>query len=146
MEKKITRTDIMLFIVIILLIANLLVSLLGKPTSSGEITSPEQRISEMKAWEAYRKDIGSKNISVTNDKISKSEYSSYIIGDVNNKSNEAVEDVSIIISFYKNNVLIETSSEHIMLMPPKATLPMEVYAPDDFDTYSIDYISGVIYE
>lgn len=50
----------------------------------------EKHLSETKQWIDYQKEIGKKNITVTNDKISKGEFSTYIIGDITNTSNKTV--------------------------------------------------------
>lgn len=93
------------------------------------------------------KEVGKKNITVTNDKISRGDYSTYIIGDVTNTSNDTVYDVGIYITLYKDNNIVGTSSDSFRSIAPNSTLSMEGYVTEkDFDTYTIDYVTGVIYD
>ena len=98
-------------------------------------------------WIDYQKEIGKKNITVTNDKISKGEFSTYIIGDITNTSNKTVSDVSVRITLYKNNIAVDTTSEYFQEISPNSTRQMEASTHSvDFDTYTIDYVTGVIYD
>lgn len=107
----------------------------------------EKHLSETKQWTDYQKAIGKKNITVTNDKISKGNYSTYIIGDVTNTSNKTVSDVSVNITLYKDNIAVDTTSGYFREISPNSTRQMEAFiSSDDFDTYTIDYVTGVIYD
>lgn len=64
----------------------------------------EKNLSQQKQWMDHIKEVGKKNITVTNDKISRGDYSTYIIGDVTNTSNDTVYDVGIYITLYKGNL------------------------------------------
>ena len=107
----------------------------------------EKHLSETKQWIDYQKEIGKKNITVINDKISKGEFSTYIIGDITNTSNKTVSDVSVRITLYKNNIAVDTTSEYFQEISPNSTRQMEASTHSvDFDTYTIDYVTGVIYD
>lgn len=107
----------------------------------------EKNLSQQKQWMDHIKEVGKKNITVTNDKISRGDYSTYIIGDVTNTSNDTVYDVGIYITLYKDNNIVGTSSDSFRSIAPNSTLSMEGYVTEkDFDTYTIDYVTGVIYD
>ena len=107
----------------------------------------EKNLSQQKQWMDHIKEVGKKNITVTNDKISRGDYSTYIIGDVTNTSNATVYDVGIYITLYKDNNIVGTSSDSFRSIAPNSTLSMEGYVTEkDFDTYTIDYVTGVIYD
>ena len=107
----------------------------------------EKTLSEQKQWIDHLKEVGKKNITVTNDKISRGDYSTYIIGDVTNTSNDTVHDVGIYITLYKDNNIVGTASDSFRSIAPNSTLSMEGYvSTDNFDTYTIDYVTGVIYD
>lgn len=55
----------------------------------------KKNLSQQKQWNDYQKEVGKKNITVTNDKISRGDYSTSIIGDVTNTSNKTVSGVSV---------------------------------------------------
>ena len=107
----------------------------------------EKNLSQQKQLMDHIKEVGKKNITVTNDKISRGDYSTYIIGDVTNTSNDTVYDVGIYITLYKDNNIVGTSSDSFRSIAPNSTLSMEGYVTEkDFDTYTIDYVTGVIYD
>ena len=82
-----------------------------------------------------------------NDKISRGDYSTYIIGDVTNTSDKTVSGVSVYLTLYKDNVEVDTVSDYLSDMSPNSTKKMEVSTYSvDFDTYTIDYITGAIYD
>lgn len=88
-----------------------------------------------------------KNITVTNDKISRGDYSTSIIGDVTNTSNKTVSGVSVNITLYKDNNEVDTTHEYIGDMSPNSTRKMEATTYSvDFDSYTIDYVTGIIYD
>ena len=107
----------------------------------------EKKLSEQKQWNDYQKEVGKKNIVVTDSKISRGDHSTYIIGDVNNTSDKTVSGVSIYMTLYKDNKPVDTSYEYIGDMLPNSTKQMEdaIYSVD-FDTYTIDYVTGTIYD
>ncbi len=107
----------------------------------------EKTLSEQKQWREYEKEIGKKHITVKNDKISRGDYSTYIIGDVTNTSDKTVSGVSVYLTLYKDNVEVDTVSDYLSDMSPNSTKKMEVSTYSvDFDTYTIDYITGAIYD
>lgn len=107
----------------------------------------EKNLSEQKQWNDYQKEIGKKNITVTNDKISRGDYSTYIIGDVTNTSNKTVSGVSVNITLYKDNNEVDTTHGYIGDMSPNSTRKMEATTYSvDFDSYTIDYVTGIIYD
>lgn len=90
----------------------------------------EKNLSQQKQWMDHIKEVGKKNITVTNDKISRGDYSTYIIGDVTNTSNDTVYDVGIYITLYKDNNIVGTSSDSFRSIAPNSTLSMEGYVTE----------------
>lgn len=137
------KVSIILQGITLLLTAAILVILLIPKSHTEDISSSsdyvQSTLQKEKAMREYQLDVGRNNITISNDKISKSSYSSYIIGDVTNTSDKTIYGVSICLSFYRNGNYVESSSDYFKEIPPKATVPLNVYAPDDFNTYSIDY-------
>ena len=55
--------------------------------------------------------------------------------------------MGIYITLYKDNNIVGTSSDSFRSIAPNSTLSMEGYVTEkDFDTYTIDYVTGVIYD
>ncbi len=126
----------------LLLTAAILVILLIPQSGTVNNTNNDyvtETLEKEKAMKAYQLDVGSKNITISNDKISKSSYSSYIIGDVTNNANKTIYGVSVHISFYQNGNFIESTTDYFSEIPAKSTVQLNAYAPDNFTTYSIDY-------
>lgn len=114
---------------------------------SNPIVSPNSdyvatTLANEKAMRDYKLKIGEKNISVSNDKITKSSYSKHIVGEITNTANQTIYGVSVHISFYQNNKYVDSASAYCSEIPANTTVPFDVYAPDDFATYSIDYATA----
>ena len=90
----------------------------------------------------YKLKIGEKYISVSNDKITKSSYSKHIVGEITNSANQMIYGVSVHISFYQNNRYVDVTSAYCSEIPANTTVSFDVYAPDEFTTYSIDYATA----
>ena len=106
-----------------------------------------KNLSQQKQWNDYQKEVGKKNITVTNDKISRGDYSTSIIGEVTNTSNKTVSGVSVNITLYKDNNEVDTTHAYIGDMSPNSTRKMEATTYSvDFDSYTIDYVTGTIYD
>lgn len=106
----------------------------------------KRALAEEKLLREYKISIGEKYISITGDKISKSSYSTYIIGTATNTSDKTLYNVSIQFSFYKNGIFVGNLGEHYSEFPPKSSAAISIYAPDDFDTYSIDHVSAILFD
>jgi hypothetical protein len=99
-------------------------------------------ISNERAMRDYKLKIGEKYISVSNDKITKSSYSKHIVGEITNSANQMIYGVSVHISFYQNNRYVDVTSAYCSEIPANTTVSFDVYAPDEFTTYSIDYATA----
>ena len=58
------------------------------------------------------------------------------------KSNQMIYGVSVHISFYQNNRYVDIASAYCSEIPANTTVSFDVYAPDEFTTYSIDYATA----
>lgn len=133
---------IMQGITLLLVLAILVILLIPKNQTEANTLNTDyvqRTLQQEKAMREYQLEIGKNNITITDDKISKSSYSSYIIGNVTNTSDKTIYGVTVCISFYKNGNYVESSTDYFKDIPSKSTVPLNVYAPDDFTTYSIDY-------
>lgn len=138
---------ILQLVIIVLLAVVIALQIFNISNKDADSNFVEKNLSQQKQWNDYQKEVGKKNITVTNDKISRGDYSTYIIGDVTNTSNDTVYDVGIYITLYKDNNIVGTSSDSFRSIAPNSTLSMEGYVTEkDFDTYTIDYVTGVIYD
>lgn len=146
MKSKLnTILQIAIIVLLAVVIALQIFNISNKDADSDDFV--EKNLSQQKQWMDHIKEVGKKNITVTNDKISRGDYSTYIIGDVTNTSNDTVYDVGIYITLYKDNNIVGTSSDSFRSIAPNSTLSMEGYVTEkDFDTYTIDYVTGVIYD
>lgn len=146
MKSKLnTILQLVIIVLLAVVIALQVFNISNKDADSDDFV--EKNLSQQKQWMDHIKEVGKKNITVTNDKISRGDYSTYIIGDVTNTSNDTVYDVGIYITLYKDNNIVGTSSDSFRSIAPNSTLSMEGYVTEkDFDTYTIDYVTGVIYD
>lgn len=146
MKSKLnTILQLVIIVLLAVVIALQIFNISNKDADSDDFV--EKNLSQQKQWMDHIKEVGKKNITVTNDKISRGDYSTYIIGDVTNTSNDTVYDVGIYITLYKDNNIVGTSSDSFRSIAPNSTLSMEGYVTEkDFDTYTIDYVTGVIYD
>ncbi|WP_337403197.1 FxLYD domain-containing protein [Porcipelethomonas sp.] len=146
MKSKLnTILQLAIIVLLAVVIALQIFNISNKDADSDDFV--EKNLSQQKQWMDHIKEVGKKNITVTNDKISRGDYSTYIIGDVTNTSNDTVYDVGIYITLYKDNNIVGTSSDSFRSIAPNSTLSMEGYVTEkDFDTYTIDYVTGVIYD
>ena len=129
-------------ITLLLVLAILVILLIPKNQTEANTLNTDyvqRTLQQEKAMREYQLEIGKNNITITDDKISKSSYSSYIIGNVTNTSDKTIYGVTVCISFYKNGNYVESSTDYFKDIPSKSTVPLNVYDPDDFTTYSIDY-------
>lgn len=144
---KLKLNTILQLAIIVLLAIVIALQIFNISNKDDDSNFVEKNLSEQKQWMEHIKEVGKNNITITNDKISRGDYSSYIIGDVTNTSNDTIYDVGIYITLYKDNNIVGTSSDSFRSIAPKSTLSMEGYvSTKDFDTYTIDYITGVIYD
>lgn len=132
MKSKLnTILQLAIIVLLAVVIALQIFNISNKDADSDDFV--EKNLSQQKQWMDHIKEVGKKNITVTNDKISRGDYSTYIIGDVTNTS--------------KDNNIVGTSSDSFRSIAPNSTLSMEGYVTEkDFDTYTIDYVTGVIYD
>ncbi len=136
--------------IIILLVLNLIVSAIGLMGSSVTQNSVKETIKSTIELRQYKRDIGKKHLKVVDDRVSTASYGSKeIVGTVVNKSKNLIEEVSVNITFYKDNEVIGYETDYITKIGPNAECPLSIYLYDeyeDFDEYTIDYIEGMIYK
>ena len=133
--------------IIVLLAVVIFIQIFNINNNFADFYFVEKNLSQQKQWNDYQKEVGKKNITVTNDKISRGDYSTSIIGDVTNTSNKTVSGVSVNITLYKDNNEVDTTHEYIGDMSPNSTRKMEATTYSvDFDSYTIDYVTGIIYD
>lgn len=138
---------ILQFVIIVLLAVVIALQIFNISNKDADSNFVEKNLSQQKQWNDYQKEVGKKNITVTNDKISRGDYSTYIIGDVTNTSNKTVSGVSVNITLYKDNNEVDTTHAYIGDMSPNSTRKMEATTYSvDFDSYTIDYVTGIIYD
>lgn len=138
---------ILQLVIIVLLAVVIALQIFNISNKDADSNFVEKNLSQQKQWNDYQKEVGKKNITVTNDKISRGDYSTYIIGDVTNTSNKTVSGVSVNITLYKDNNEVDTTHEYIGDMSPNSTRKMEATTYSvDFDSYTIDYVTGIIYD
>lgn len=146
MKSKLnTILQLAIIVLLAVVIALQIFNISNKDADSDDFV--EKNLSQQKQWNDYQKEVGKKNITVTNDKISRGDYSTSIIGDVTNTSNKTVSGVSVNITLYKDNNEVDTTHAYIGDMSPNSTRKMEstTYSVD-FDSYTIDYVTGIIYD
>lgn len=138
--------EIIIVVLLCISIALNIMVLVSKEKATSFAFNVEELLEQDKEWNEYTKSIGDKYLMVIDDKVSTSEYNyKSIIGSVKNNSNYMIEDVYINVILYKNNQIVHYTNEYIYKIPANATLDFEVYVSDiDFDSYVIDYVSGVI--
>ncbi len=146
MKSKLnTILQLAIIVLLAVVIALQVFNISNKDTDSDDFV--EKNLSQQKQWNDYQKEVGKKNITVTNDKISRGDYSTSIIGDVTNTSNKTVSGVSVNITLYKDNNEVDTTHAYIGDMSPNSTRKMEATTYSvDFDSYTIDYVTGTIYD
>ena len=146
MKSKLnTILQLVIIVLLAVVIALQVFNISNKDADSDDFV--EKNLSQQKQWTDYQKEVGKKNITVTNDKISRGDYSTSIIGDVTNTSNKTVSGVSVNITLYKDNNEVDTTHEYIGDMSPNSTRKMEATTYSvDFDSYTIDYVTGTIYD
>ena len=146
MKSKLnTILQLVIIVLLAVVIALQVFNISNKDADSDDFV--EKNLSQQKQWTDYQKEVGKKNITVTNDKISRGDYSTSIIGDVTNTSNKTVSGVSVNITLYKDNNEVDTTHEYIGDMSPNSTRKMEATTYSvDFDSYTIDYVTGIIYD
>ncbi len=138
---------ILQLVIIVLLAVVIALQIFNISNKDADSNFVEKNLSQQKQWNDYQKEVGKKNITVTNDKISRGDYSTYIIGDVTNTSNKTVSGVSVNITLYKDNNEVDTTHAYIGDMSPNSTRKMEATTYSvDFDSYTIDYVTGIIYD
>lgn len=146
MKEKSGLTAILQIVTIVLLCIIVFLLLLRPSGESSVSGNVERTLAEQKAMMEYKQSIGKQYITVSDDKISKSDYSVRIIGKITNMSNKKIYSASVHVSFYKNDTIIDSSSDYFDFIDPKCSRNFMTYAPDDFDTYTIDYTEGIIYD
>ncbi|MFR1841766.1 MAG: FxLYD domain-containing protein [Oscillospiraceae bacterium] len=146
MKSKLnTILQLVIIVLLAVVIALQVFNISNKDADSDDFV--EKNLSQQKQWTDYQKEVGKKNITVTNDKISRGDYSTSIIGDVTNTSNKTVSGVSVNITLYKDNNEVDTTHAYIGDMSPNSTRKMEATTYSvDFDSYTIDYVTGTIYD
>lgn len=146
MKSKLnTILQLVIIVLLAVVIALQIFNISNKDADSDDFV--EKNLSQQKQWNDYQKEVGKKNITVTNDKISRGDYSTSIIGDVTNTSNKTVSGVSVNITLYKDNNEVDTTHAYIGDMSPNSTRKMEATTYSvDFDSYTIDYVTGTIYD
>lgn len=146
MKSKLnTILQLVIIVLLAVVIALQVFNISNKDADSDDFV--EKNLSQQKQWNDYQKEVGKKNITVTNDKISRGDYSTSIIGDVTNTSNKTVSGVSVNITLYKDNNEVDTTHAYIGDMSPNSTRKMEATTYSvDFDSYTIDYVTGTIYD
>lgn len=146
MKSKLnTILQLVIIVLLAVVIALQIFNISNKDADSDDFV--EKNLSQQKQWTDYQKEVGKKNITVTNDKISRGDYSTSIIGDVTNTSNKTVSGVSVNITLYKDNNEVDTTHAYIGDMSPNSTRKMEATTYSvDFDSYTIDYVTGTIYD
>lgn len=146
MKSKLnTILQLVIIVLLAVVIALQVFNISNKDADSDDFV--EKNLSQQKQWTDYQKEVGKKNITVTNDKISRGDYSTSIIGDVTNTSNKTVSGVSVNITLYKDNNEVDTTHAYIGDMSPNSTRKMEATTYSvDFDSYTIDYVTGIIYD
>lgn len=146
MKSKLnTILQLAIIVLLAVVIALQIFNISNKDADSDDFV--EKNLSQQKQWTDYQKEVGKKNITVTNDKISRGDYSTSIIGDVTNTSNKTVSGVSVNITLYKDNNEVDTTHAYIGDMSPNSTRKMEATTYSvDFDSYTIDYVTGTIYD
>lgn len=138
---------ILQLVIIVLLAVVIALQIFNISNKDADSNFVEKNLSQQKQWTDYQKEVGKKNITVTNDKISRGDYSTSIIGDVTNTSNKTVSGVSVNITLYKDNNEVDTTHAYIGDMSPNSTRKMEATTYSvDFDSYTIDYVTGTIYD
>ena len=129
MKSKLnTILQLVIIVLLAVVIALQIFNISNKDADSDDFV--EKNLSQQKQWMDHIKEVGKKNITVTNDKISRGDYSTYIIGDVTNTSNDTVYDVGIYITLYKDNNIVGTSSDSFRSIAPNSTLSMEGYVTE----------------
>lgn len=146
MKSKLnTILQLVIIVLLAVVIALQVFNISNKDADSDDFV--EKNLSQQKQWNDYQKEVGKKNITVTNDKISRGDYSTSIIGEVTNTSNKTVSGVSVNITLYKDNNEVDTTHAYIGDMSPNSTRKMEATTYSvDFDSYTIDYVTGTIYD
>ena len=120
MKSKLnTILQLAIIVLLAVVIALQIFNISNKDADSDDFV--EKNLSQQKQWMDHIKEVGKKNITVTNDKISRGDYSTYIIGDVTNTSNDTVYDVGIYITLYKDNNIVGTSSDSFRSIAPNST-------------------------
>ena len=136
MKSKLnTILQLAIIVLLAVVIALQIFNISNKDADSDDFV--EKNLSQQKQWMDHIKEVGKKNITVTNDKISRGDYSTYIIGDVTNTSNDTVYDVGIYITLYKDNNIVGTSSDSFRSIAPNSTLSMEGYVTEKEDRKSV---------